>query len=240
MPRPARVNFDNDVLKGVNLSSNNIGFAQAFEGKDEYGKLTNDEFQSSNLAGAIFTGDDLDADWFVNDDLTGAVFNSDNLYGAVNAASNIVFTDDQMNHVKFIDANLTYTDFTGAKTSAVFASDTLRGADFSGMTIEKPSFYIGGLNNNETLPSTNFVSDDAESSIFSGAHLGTAIFSKTTLSNCNFVGANLVHAQFDGDTVSLTRFAGANFNSVISRQLVGKPASLPSGWVVRYGTFVAS
>jgi uncharacterized protein YjbI with pentapeptide repeats len=77
-------------------------------------------------------------------------------------------------------------------------------------------------------PNVNLMGADFTNQSLVNLHLVGADLRNAKLINANFAGANITNAMF----------RGADMTRIRSGRMVGTPASLPTGYIIRNGTFV--
>ncbi len=236
------------TLTGTDLTSANLTGAN----------LTDADINSATLTGATLTGvvsggitgtPSLPANWSVASGylvgpgafLYGANFKDADLTGADAAGANLE------------GAVLTGADLTGADLANVDAIDvTLTGADLSG-TILTGANLAGVTSGSITgtpaaLPTavpTNWQFVDGylvgpyanlTGADLAGAYLASSDLHFANLTNANLGGSDLSSSYITFAKLQGTDLAGAILTGVISFDIEGTPAELPTGWSIVNGT----
>lgn len=193
----------------------------------------------AQLAGLVAPGIDLSGVDLQYADLSGADLNGADLNRA-----HLDYTD--LSGADLSHADLTKVAMRGADlTGTVLGTATITGV-VSGLNVGTPASLpadrpmIGGFIMN---PGAQLVSADVSGLDLSGVDLSGSMLQYANLTGTNLTGANLANTYLNGATLQGTNvtgvdLTGAIFDGATSAGLIGSPAALSPGWIVRDGVLV--
>jgi len=164
---------------------------------------------------------DLSSSALIGANLSGANLVGANFIGANTSGANL--TGASLRGLCWLDGSVKLSPGLKIASGCVFGP----GFDLSGKTFR--SAQLGELN----CKSCNFSGSSFIEANFSGANLANVNFTYSDLSSANLSNADLSGARLDNATLS-----GADLAGVKSGGIVGVPATVPSGWVLKNGYLI--
>jgi uncharacterized protein YjbI with pentapeptide repeats len=219
-------------LTGANLTNADLTSADLTSADMSYTNLSGAKLAAANLKG-IKSGHisgipaSLPSDWkLINGYLVGDGAN----------LTDADLRDQNLAGARMYGTSLRGANFTGADLRNVDGKD-LRGLIFDGANLQ--SAQLAGVN----LSGSSFKSVRMNGANLAGANLAqanmaSAILTGADLSNANCSRTDLTATTLSAATVSGAGLADAILKSVVTGNVVGLPASLPSGWTTKVGYFI--
>jgi len=234
-------NLSGANLTGANLTNTDLSGANLVRANATNTNLTRTELLRANLSRANLTGADLSQSNLEDTDMAGVTVTNARFANAVLSgvkSGRIVGTpaslpnDYAIRDGYFVgtQANLTNAELTDVNMNGINLSRaTLNGLKSRNVTGTPllPSRYrmVKGY---VVGPNVNLMGADFTNQSLVNLHLVGADLRNAKLINANFAGANITNAMF----------RGADMTRIRSGRMVGTPASLPTGYIIRNGTFV--
>jgi uncharacterized protein YjbI with pentapeptide repeats len=234
-------NLSGANLTGANLSNTDLSGANMVRANATNANLSRTELLRANLSRANLTGADLSQSNLEDTDLAGVTVTNARFANAVLhgvKSGRIVGTPASLPN----DYAIRDGYFVGTQanlTNAVLTDVNLNGINLSRATLNglKSRNVIGA----PILPSRYRVVKGYV--VGPNVSLIGADFTNQSLMNLQLIGADLrnsklINANLAGTNITNAMFRGADMTRIRSGRMVGTPASLPTGYIIRNGTFV--
>lgn len=234
-------NLSGANLTGANLSNTDLSGANMVRANATNANLSRTELLRANLSRANLTGADLSQSNLEDTDLAGVTVTNARFANAVLhgvKSGRIVGTPASLPN----DYAIRDGYFVGTQanlTNAVLTDVNLNGINLSRATLNglKSRNVIGA----PILPSRYRVVKGYV--VGPNVNLAGADLTNQSLMNVQLIGADLrnsklINANFAGTNITNAMFRGADMTRIRSGRMVGTPASLPTGYIIRNGTFV--
>lgn len=224
----AGLDFSSKDLSGADFTGADFSKANLSNAKLAKCRLVGANFSAANLNGADFTQAVLDGADFSDAKLDGAKFPGTSIEGALFSEQQLPgldFSDCKGRHPDFSSSNLTganfaraklpQADFCGANVStANFVQAELASADFGGVTAMGINMVKADLTNLRAAEKSNFTGGKfreakAPTSIWEGAILDQADFTRAVLTGALFEEASLKETRFDRAELTKAAFDDA-------------------------------
>ena len=151
----------------------------------------------------------------IGDDGTGVV-------NGYNIGPNAILIGADLNGADLKGANLTRANLTNA---------ILEGADLSNSALLGTE--LGGANiQNANLQESNLGRANLSGANLSNSNLKNSKIEQALLVNTTLKNTNLTNALIFNSNLSGADFTGSNMYKVLSGYIVGRPSSLPEGWIL--------
>lgn len=209
------VNFVSTTFKGAGLTNATIDWADfggsVSRGFTEKQLRSTKSYQEKNLTGIKFDSNDLSGWDFSGQDLTSSSFGSANL-------SNVDFTGANLTFVVFSNAILSGTNFTNAYlTSANFCGVDLADTNFTNATVKGADFsetVSRGFTEEQLKSTKSYREKDLTGIKLDSNSMRGWDFRGQNLTSANFYGSSLVGADFTNTDLAAVRFNYANLSNV--------------------------
>lgn len=248
-------------LSTANLNSANIASANLGGADMTYIQMESAQAQNAYMAGADLLGADMDFMTASAVDLTGATLNGSDAYDASLVGAD--FANANLSSADLSGANLSQVSsggIAGTPSSlppnwqltggyllgpdAELIAANLPGLDLAGLDLSgavMPQAKLEGTNlSGADLGNADLEAAVATNADLSGADLADANVSSVDLNAANLTSVNGRDALFSNDvltkvTMTGANLAGASLTRAYSAGVIGTPAALPTGWVLRSG-----
>lgn len=230
----AGLDFSNRDMSGADFSGADFSKANLSNAKLVKCKLAGANFSAANLTGTDFTQAVLDGADFSEAKLDGAKFPGTSIEGALFSAlemPGLDFSESHGRHPNFSSSNLAranfartklpQADFCGANVTATnFVQAELASADFGGVMATGINMEKADLTNLRAAEKSNFTGGKfretkAPTSIWEGAILDQADFSRAVLTGALFEEASLKETRFDRAELTKAAFDDAQAQKAI-------------------------
>jgi uncharacterized protein YjbI with pentapeptide repeats len=195
-------------LVNANLASTNLA------GADLTGRVLSAEFTDADLSGATLVGADLSYALLTRTDLTNA------------DASGAILDNAFFDHTTLTGANLGTARPTRIRSASVVGTPASLPAGWA----VAHGYLVG--------PGANLKNTDFTGADLTGRDLRSVWLQGATLTGADLTGSNLTTASLTGSTVTGTVLSSVTLAHVATGGLVGVPAALPTGWLLRSGYLV--
>lgn len=238
----------NVELTGADLSNNNFTDSNLSNTLLTNSNLTNVNFTRTNLNNAVLTGATLDGvqGKFVGTPTLPSGYMNKNQYIV---GSNVILSNADLSNQSLANINLTGTNLSGADlTNTSFDSVTFNSTNMVNTTLVNADFRNAVQNSALDLSSSiitgvkgQFASVNPNSILPSGySYINRYIVGPgVDLSEADLSGQDLTGFNLAGTNLTNARLVGATLLNVYG-QIVGVPASLPTGYVLRNSYIVGS
>ena len=219
---------------GVDLSGMDLSFANLSGANLTDTDLTNSDLTGVHAEKIIGVPSGLPKDWvLINHFLIGPTANLSSFNLSNTDLRNVNLQGANLSSALMTNVNLSNTDLDGADLTAVYGN-SISGTPKAlpeNWTVQK-GFLIG--------PTANLSSLTITEVDFRTLNISGASFSFSNLVGSNLSGMNLQDVALNGvgfiyTDISDTNFDGVDFDQVRSFGVIGVPAALPFGWVLRNG-----